>query len=323
MINFIFILLLVICSLIAPIHAQEAKLEPSESTEVLIQQLKKEIIGTLLTIAENEKKVGNDMQNFNYSLVIPSKKHVEIGLVVDTRELDKKGIHVVSVTPGSLADEAGIAIGDIIIEINEINVTDAYKLNVVKYLWNFNSGQEMTLGVMSGGKYKRVTLVTSGTQLPQVNLSIGLSNSLTEEDNNSQQCGIIYLGRVPKDGSSFPLQFKKINGVNKKTSGLNGTIRKIYTKLPVGNNKLEFELGTFNSNASYKVNAIYPDRRAVSEMDIVIEANTQYHIAAVRVPTSVNDKPLKTIKRTGTKIERRKDLEWRPVIWKTTQKYCD
>jgi hypothetical protein len=274
-----------------------------------MQQLEKKIIGTLLTIAENEKKVGNDMQNFNYSLVIPAKKHVEIGLVVDTRELDK-GINVVSVTPGSLADEAGIAIGDTIIEINEINVADAHKLNVIKYLWNFNSGQEMTLGVMSGSKYKRVTLVTSGIYLPQVNLKVGLPELLGEEDNNSQQCGFIYLGgKAPRYEGLVGLRFKKINGTNKKINGPLEGVRNLYTRLPVGNNKLEFSLGTSS--------------KFVKEMDIVIEANTQYYIAGMRFPKSVNDKSLKSIARIGTRIERNMDFEWRPVIWKTEQKYCD
>ena len=305
MFNLNFILLLVMCSFIAPIHAQEAKLEHSESTEVLMQQLRNEIIGTLLTIAENEKKLGKDMKNFNYSLVIPSKEHIEIGMVVDARELDE-GINVVSVTPGSLADEAGIAAGDTVIEINEINVADAHKLNVIKYLWNFNTGQEMTLGLMSGGKYKRVTLLTSVTYLPQVNLKIGLPELLGEKDNNSQQCGIVYLGTIPEDVNSHALQFKKINGVNKK-------VGKMFSRLPVGHHKLEFKLGSAHSNAVF--------RGEVEEMDIVIEANTQYYVAAVRVP--VDDEPLRNDMTTDTRIENNMDTEWRPVIWKTKQKYCD
>jgi hypothetical protein len=272
--NFTFVLLLVTYGFILPINAYESitNKELTETSKALIKQLENEIVGTLLAIAENEKKAGNGMRNFHYHSFIPSDNHTEIGILVDAYSVSK-GVMVVSVDAGSPAENAGISVGDIIIDINGIKISDVKNSSNIKYLWNFSPGQEINFGIISGNQHKEITLVASGVYLPQVSLNIGLENNINKINSNDNQCGIVSLRMAPNN--LYDLSFKKIDGVN---------INKI---------------GSAVSNADYH------DR--VTKMNITIEANTKYYLAAI--PASSDEK--------------RSDMNFKSITWKTENKNCN
>jgi hypothetical protein len=289
--NFTFVLLLVTYGFILPINAYESitNKELTETSKALIKQLENEIVGTLLAIAENEKKAGNGMRNFHYHSFIPSDNHTEIGILVDAYSVSK-GVMVVSVDAGSPAENAGISVGDIIIDINGIKISDVKNSSNIKYLWNFSPGQEINFGIISGNQHKEITLVASGVYLPQVSLNIGLENNINKINSNDNQCGIVSLRMAPNN--LYDLSFKKIDGVNINS-------RQEFKRLSVGKHTLEFKIGSAVSNA------VYHDR--VTKMNITIEANTKYYLAAI--PASSDEK--------------RSDMNFKSITWKTENKNCN
>ncbi len=74
-----------------------------------------------------------------------------------------EGAMVMQIDSSSAAAKAGLAVGDVIVSIDDVKVTNSNDLR--KYLYNdLSVGDEITLKVYSKGQEKTVTMTLTGQQ---------------------------------------------------------------------------------------------------------------------------------------------------------------
>ena len=74
-----------------------------------------------------------------------------------------EGAMVMQIDSSSAAAKAGLVVGDVIVSIDEVKVTNSNDLR--KYLYNdLSVGDEITLKVYSKGQEKTVTMTLTGQQ---------------------------------------------------------------------------------------------------------------------------------------------------------------
>lgn len=269
--------------------------EPEEYTPASVELLKRlegKIKATLFDVVEHEMRAGNDVDNLYYSLLLPAKQHINLGLLLD---LDNtvNGYQVVSVTPGSIAEGLGIKTKDIILEINNEAVGQLSSREVLKRLYDLQPSEELVLGINSGGKYKELTTELSGTFVPKTTLKIGTENSVSvinARDGNKlaqQGCGMVSATYPSSTFSEFrAVRMHQIDGEYVSRT-------KKHAQLSVGKHTLSFIVNGYNMGT------------ATIEMDI--EANRQYFMAAKKITNSENDS----------------ESSWEPYAWKTSNKKCE
>jgi S1-C subfamily serine protease len=147
-------------------------IEHTPSTQQLLMNLQKEIEETTLAIAMNESSKNKDITDLNYSISLPEKQYVNLGLLVNLNMKDL-GYQVISVTPGSDVDKLGIRVNDFIQKINGVNVGELSKKTVIGTLYKVNPNVVISLGVESKGVYQELVVKINGVLLPAITLNVG------------------------------------------------------------------------------------------------------------------------------------------------------
>lgn len=274
-------------------------------SQALLTQLENQIQGTLLAVAENESKAGHTMDDFYYFVDLPAKQQTNLGLVVDVDNANK-GYAVVSVTPGSSADQVAIEAGDRIVAINELEINRQNHANALAQLKNIAPGKKLRLALANDEDTRDVELLVKGDYVPGIKLELG-----------SQQ--------------SYRVALNENNPVANETSSACGTISVFYQPpatrdlYSVYMNKVDNER-LMNHPQSFRVapgkhrvyvnelinDPFFPRRTRSREkakyIDIDVKPNTIYYLAA--------------------KLDRNKRYKtyrqeyWEPVVWKTKERSC-
>jgi hypothetical protein len=295
--NKIFISLVVFFLLLIPstiAHADEYVY--SAESQLLLKQLEDEIVGTILAVINHEKAAGKNLADFKYSLSIPAKAYVELGMLIDTKDI-KSGFKVVSLTKGSAADQAGIKINDVILEINGAKVAEIINVEAVRGLWHIEPYDELKLGIRtSSGLYKSIIVTVPGTYLPEITLKLGPIKEPILKKSVGDSCGIVTVHLIPpRELGLSTVKFRKIDE-------LNVLPKKRSRRVSPGKHQIYFSKGSVFGDA------VLGAAKRLIEIDV--KANTKYYIAA------------KAIK-DDQSIYGEKPSSWEPVIWKTKTVECD
>jgi len=284
-----------ICLLTYPVIASADDESFSEASQLkspearrMLESLEEQLNSTFLAIAEEERKVGNDLRSFNYSMQIPEKKQYMLGMVVDTREL-QKGLRVVSVEPGSAADKVGLKLNDYIVEVDEVRITDAIEPEGLPYLLKPRVDDTLLLRVKSGNNYREVSMLVPGLYVPEMNLQVAVKqDNIAQEQATEAQCAILKFGSRSVALKMGSVALTEIND-EKIPEIKNFALKTI--PVPVGQHRIKVGRSK------------WPDGNAegtIRTLDIEVKANTKYYIGSKNFYYD----------------------EWIPVVYKEEQTEC-
>jgi hypothetical protein len=194
-------LALAICPLLLFGSTKAIALQTSETSKILIDDLVANIQQTLLAVAKAEQKAGNSIEDMRFELAVPARLSSNFGLVLEPNE--SKGLQVLSISPGSLAEDLKIEQGDHIVSINAVSLEAGGTSAVLNELQDLTPGENITIGLDRGGKRSALTTVVNGEYLPAFRLEIGqadLSNELAEGENI---CGTVSVFFSPPETKRF------------------------------------------------------------------------------------------------------------------------
>lgn len=267
--------------------AQVSQLKSPEARRML-ENLEEQLNSAFLAIAEEERKAGSDLRSFNYSVQIPEKKQYIMGMVVDTREL-QKGLRVVSVEPGSAADKVGLKLNDYIVEVDEVRITDAIEPEGLPYLLKPRVDDTLLLRVKSGNQYREVSMHIPGLYVPEVNLQVAVKqDKIVQEQATEAQCAILKFGSRSVALKMGSVALTEIND-EKIPEIKNFALKTI--PVPVGQHRIKVGRSK------------WPDGNAegtIRTLDIEVKANTKYYIGSKNFYFN----------------------EWIPVVYKEEQAEC-
>lgn len=275
----------------------------TQESKKILEMLQRDIEAATLAISVNETNAGHNMADFDYSLTLPEKQHVNLGILLDLTP-NNIGYKVLSVTPNSEADKLGIKVKDIIQKINNTHIQNLPNTAVIELLYNLTPNQQLNLGIISEGTYKELSTIVEGINVPAVTFNIRTKNSsVAIEQNKDKSCGrvsVFFTTVQTREHGLFPVKFKKINGLRRDPD--------IWSfKLPIGKNRLYLYRGlVVNSSA-------IPDGEAMP-IEIDVKANTTYYLASLSNTREENS--------IRTRIKR-KAVEWKPIVWRTESEECE
>jgi len=278
-------------------------------SQKLLEQLQTNIKGTLLAISKNEANAGNEISNFHYTLELPSSMNTNLGLVLDLSNY-QDGYEIISISPGSTAEELPLEVGDKLVSINNTKLDKNDSEATINQLVQVTPGQEFSLTIASNEKVKKISTKVKGQFIPSIKLEIGASldkenshikRSDIDESNNektSELCGqVSVFFRPPEAKNIYPASISKIDDDSRKRN--RSTFR-----VPVGKHTIYLH--------EYIDDPIFPIRRKMLQrakpIEINVEANKTYYLGA----SFIRSKRLKTAKQEY----------WEPVVWRVSDQNC-
>ncbi|KGJ98037.1 PDZ domain-containing protein [Thalassotalea sp. ND16A] len=300
---FSILLLSFVFSLVLTSSGYAAAQEPeySKESKQLLMEMEQQIKATMFSVSKLERKAGNEMSDFSYSVAIPAEHQFRLGLVLDTQN-PKSGFQVLSMTPQGIAAKTGLLVDDQITAINAMPVNEQTSAQAISQLTQLNSSQVLTLEVISNGKTKQIQIPVTPEYIPAINLSIGTKiaeltavNSTSAINKNS--CGEISLFMTPPQTKDlYPAYIVSIDGQNMRQS------------------KEKFVLKP--GKHLIKVHELITDPRvkrskgivSAKEFIVTIEANKSYRLAA----EFIKEHRLKTVSQQY----------WQPKVWHVSEKQC-
>jgi len=281
-------------------YAEDHQYTPE--SEQLLEQLQGNIKGTLLAVAENEKRAGYDMADFRFSVEIPPQQMTNLGLILDV-DHSAEGYKVLSVTPGSTADKLAIKSGDQILAINDVKIDDTDDKNAIKQLNQLVAGDQIKLALNNNGNYKEFSTTITGQYIPGVKLEIGsqsaVEGAMVKQEEDSQACGevsIFFLPPVTKNLYSASISKIDDNYLKRDYASF---------RLPVG--KHTIYLHERIDDPVFPVRNRGFNRAKTIEIDV--KENITYHLGA---------KFIRKYRLNGSS-----GRHWNPVVWKTSEKVCN
>lgn len=280
-------------------HAAE-QVYTAESEE-LLNQLQNNIKGTLLAVAENENRVGRSMSKFHYSLDLPPQQMTNLGLILNVDD-SSSGYQVLSVTPGSTADQLAIKSGDQVLAINDIEINQRTNNKAIHQLNELVAGQQLKLALNTNGHYKEVSAKITGQYMPGIRLEIGSQPILKVAANDSVDksggCGMVSIFfQPPAARNLYSATIHKIDDDHLKRDRPN-------FRLPVG--KHTIYLHEQINDTMFHVRR--PSINKSKPIEIDVKLNTTYYLAA---------KFLRQYRNNSSKGK-----YWEPVVWKTSEGEC-
>ena len=278
-------------------------------SQKLLEQLQTNIKGTLLAISKSEANAGKEIGNFHYTLELPSSMNTNLGLVLDLSNY-QDGYEIISISPGSTAEQLPLAVGDKLISINNKKLDKYDSESAINQLVQVTPGENLSLTIASNEEVRTVSTKIEGQFIPSIKLEIGgatLKTAVTEkhtdrEDLNQksddEQCGrVSVFFRPPEAKSIYPASISKIDEDSRKRN--RNTFR-----LPVGKHIVYLH--------EYINDPIFPIRRTGIQrpkpIEIDVEANKTYYLGA----SFIRSKRFTTFK----------DKYWEPVIWRVREQKC-
>lgn len=268
-------------------------------SEQLVKDLQQQIKSTVAAITELESNAGNSVQDLHIQVDLPAKQSPNLGLVLDL-ESELGGYKVLSVTPGSLANNLDIIPGDIITAINSIEVSNSNKRKAFSELENSSPGDTLLLTVNKNGKINTINTTVGGQYIPSIRLEIGSQHSTDNDTSQSEldetACGTVSVFFTPPESKRlYSAYVSKIDdrsvNRNRESFRLKPGVHTIYLH--------ELIDDPFFTRR-------YKGIQSAKPIEIDVKVNTTYYLAA------------KFIK--GKAFKQRKGEYWEPVVWKETVK---
>jgi membrane-associated protease RseP (regulator of RpoE activity) len=268
-------------------------------SEQLVKDLQQQIKSTVAAITELESNAGNSVHDLHIQVDLPAKQSPNLGLVLDL-ESELGGYKVLSVTPGSLANNLNIIPGDIITAINSIEVSNSNKRKAFSELENSSPGDTLLLTVNKNGTINTINTTVGGQYIPSIRLEIGsqhsTDNGTSQSELDETACGTVSVFFTPPESKRlYSAYITKINDRTVISS------RDSFRLKPGKHTIYLHEL----INDPFFKRRLHGFQRAKS-IEIDVEVNTNYYLAA----KFIRDKAFK----------QRKGEYWEPVIWKETVK---
>ncbi|WP_042143759.1 MULTISPECIES: PDZ domain-containing protein [unclassified Pseudoalteromonas] len=237
----------------------------TQDSKVLLKNLQRKIIHTLLYVSENEVNAGKKMHDFSYNLSLPANQHFNLGLVIGPYN-SGLGYEVISVTPGSEAEEQGIKVHDYITEINQIAVEKLPTSEILNVLYKLKADQNLTLGIKSGNDFKTISPKLSVIDVPRVFFNVGARlDNVANQHYPENSCGRVTVHiRPPSSMGSFgAFSFRRIDN--------RGVSYELNTaKLSAGKHQIDFARSIFNGDAVFE---------KLAPIEIDIQPNKRYFVA--------------------------------------------
>lgn len=271
--------------------------------KMLLDQLQQQLTTTMLAVAEHESKAGKNMAGFHYVLALPAQQLTNLGLVLDLADASN-GYRVLSVSPGSTAENLAIKSNDYLVEINGIDVNQASSEQVSRLLFNLVPGEQLQLGVKSNGKIKTLATELAGQYVPAINLEIGgesdAATMLVKDGDASNACGVVSIFFHPPEARDiYPATINKIDDDHLKRG------RNSY-KLPVGKHTIYLHEQIDDRDLSFRSRGNRSTK--AKSIEIAVAANTTYYLGAQYIRSK--------------KFSTFDNGYWEPVLWKTSALTC-
>jgi molybdopterin-binding protein len=274
--------------------------QTTPESEALIDDMVKQIVSTMSAVADAEKKAGNDINNLHIELDIPSSKSPNLGLVLDIN--DAQGYKVMSVSPGSLADNLQITTGNIITAINGVNTKDDTQRLAFLELENTLPGDTITLQINKQGTMSSVEAIVEGQYTPSIKLEIGdtsiVTNNTTSQiidELDETACGKVSVFFKPPFTRN--LHYATVTRINER----NVNSERESFRLPPGKHTVYLHEMIEDSMFTRRSRSL----QTAKTLEIDVKANTTYYLAA------------KFIRKNRS--EQRNGGYWEPVVWKTRE----
>ncbi len=282
-------------------YAENQQFTPE--SEQLLNQLRGNIKGTLLAVAENEKRAGHNMVDFHFSMELPPQQMTNLGLILDV-DSSANGYKVLSVTPGSTAEKLAIKSGDRILAINDVKINEVNSGDAIHQLNQLVAGQQIKLALQTNGNYKELSTKIAGQYIPGIRLEIGsqslagIETETAEPGSSAEACGeVTVFFKPPQAREIYPAVFNKIDDKHAVRNWHN-------YRLPVGKHIIYLhEHINDTKNLLRRIG-----RQKAKPIEIEIKANTRYHLGAKFI--------------RANRFKTLKGRHWEPVIWKTSKAAC-
>lgn len=154
------------------IRKEIQKLQKEATPESLMAKLQQDIEVQLQLIAKQQEKEGKDINEFYYSFVQPSKQEVSLGLTFEFND-PFDGYSILTVSPDSSADKAGLKASEIIIALDSILLKGKNQEWLLKKLRSLEIGSQFNLTISNQGVFREATLIAEGRRLPNIEFTIG------------------------------------------------------------------------------------------------------------------------------------------------------
>jgi len=283
-------------------YAEPEKQEFTPESKELLLKMEQEMIGTLLTISENERIAGNDMSNFYYSIDLPAQQHIQLGLVLDT-ESPQEGYKVLSVTPNGIADQLAISTGDKIIEINGVTINAENNKQTIEQLKNAVFGRDLSLVVNSQGINKTFSTQLTSNYIPEIKIEIGSQMKVANKSVKTVQDDDISCGEIslffnpPAARGIYPAYIYSLDN---------------RTNIPA-------------SKKSFKLK---PGKHTIYLHELISDVDVRRSKGRNKAKGLIIDVKPNMSYKIGAKFNRNKRFKvhnqeyWQPVVWSTLDKEC-
>ncbi|MGQ4275642.1 PDZ domain-containing protein [Pseudidiomarina sp. E22-M8] len=221
----------------------------------------------------------------------PTRSYFDWGAVVNPSG------RVMSVRSDSVAREMGIEVGDRLVKVDELTLTEQSLQDLVSYLEALEHGGVFEATVQRKGQVKVLSGRAKATVIPGWRLEVDVAQSVIDKADEAN-CGRVSVFVTPPQARDlFPAYFVRIDDDNVLT-------RRPIVKLSPGKHKVELHelIDDPWVRRSRSINQ-------AKTIEIDVKADTTYYFAA----RFVRDKRLSTV-----------DEEyWEPVIWRQVEQECE
>jgi hypothetical protein len=183
-------------------------------SEVLIEQLKHQIEGTIIAIGKNEAKVGHIVEDLNLTIELPAKSEANLGILLDV-DRPNEGFKILSVSPGSTAEQLELEVGTNIVSFNETPIKDSTSARVLNQIQMLSAGDRIKFTIDNGARVNDYEATIEGRFIPDIKLEVGLQSTKVASnmvEAGSESCGYVsVLFGPPKSKSLYSSYINKIN----------------------------------------------------------------------------------------------------------------
>ncbi|MBL4942636.1 MAG: DUF547 domain-containing protein [Colwellia sp.] len=144
----------------------------SSKSQLVIERLKDDIRHVMEKIALLESKNIASLAEFSYKLVLAEHYQVRLGLVLEFNN-NSNAFQVLSVSPNSLAANAGIKVDDKIFSVNFERVDSDNSDKIIQSLQQLEVEEELILTASISGKKQELTIPVIGIFVPKVDIQFG------------------------------------------------------------------------------------------------------------------------------------------------------
>lgn len=275
----------------------------TEESEVLVEQLKAQIKGTMLAIGKNEAQAGHAVEDLNLTIELPAKNEVNLGILLDV-DSPNEGFKILSVSPGSTAEKLALQVGTSLVSFNETPVKESTSAAILDQIQMLSAGDKVKFSTSNGSKISQYETMLEGRFMPDIKLVVGAESGagtgvgeFTQVGSNS--CGFVSVFfSPPQTKDLYPSYINKIDDrstiKSRHSFKLSAATHKVYVHELINDPSLKRKRRGINKSKL---------------LELTIEPNKTYHIAA---------------KFDRNKKSRRfKEEYWEPVVWKVTDNKCE